>query len=133
MRVLNVEISKLQKGDTVHFYNGGEAVVEDCRDTSVDFVYEVDIDGGSYQYWDNGEISRCGRTWDIIRITPAPFDGQRVKHGLYKIFWNDGGFSYASVGSDREGKRWFAATNWVSGPGFDWSRVDRVERIEEKT
>lgn len=55
-----------------------------------------------------------------------------VRHGLYVIHWKEsegGGTSLASVGSDCAGRRWFAATNWVSGPGFDWHAIKRVVRV----
>lgn len=43
---------------------------------------------------------------------------QSLKHGLYVINWakdHGGGQSLASVGSERDGRRWFAPTNWTSG------------------
>ena len=54
---------------------------------------------------------------------------QTVDHGLYVIFWKDGGSSLASVGSNAAGRRWFAPTNWVSTPWFDWRKILRVRRI----
>lgn len=54
---------------------------------------------------------------------------KKLQHGIYRIFWKTGGSSLASVGSDREGNRWFAATNWISGNCIDWRPVLRVERI----
>lgn len=55
----------------------------------------------------------------------------KVGHGLYIIHWKEshgGGTSVAAVGTDRSGRRWFAATNWTVVPSFDWSRIERVER-----
>lgn len=56
-------------------------------------------------------------------------DYQNLEHGIYRIFWKDGGHSLASVGSDSHGKRWFAPTNWVTVPWSDWSAVERVELL----
>ena len=56
--------------------------------------------------------------------------------GVYRLFWKtddgaDGGYSVASVGCDRAGRKWYAPSNWVTVPWFDWSRVDRVELIAD--
>lgn len=39
-----------------------------------------------------------------------------VMHGLYRVYWKDGGQSLASVGSLPDGTRWLAPANWVSVP-----------------
>ena len=39
----------------------------------------------------------------------------KLKHGLYKIYWCSGGFSICAMGGDRNGDRWIASTNWTSG------------------
>jgi hypothetical protein len=44
-------------------------------------------------------------------------------HGLYELTWKDGGTSLAAVGSDAYGRRWYAPTNWITVPCFDWDRV----------
>ncbi len=60
-------------------------------------------------------------------------DGQKLQHGLYRIYWKDGGNSLASVGSDASGTRWFAPTNWAASiPCNDWSDVERVELLEQR-
>lgn len=54
---------------------------------------------------------------------------QQLGHGLCVIHWKEqhgGGSSMASVGSDTKGRRWFAATNWLVVPCFDWRAVKRV-------
>ena len=38
----------------------------------------------------------------------------KLKHGVYKIYWKDGGESLAAVGSLYSGMRWLAPCNWVS-------------------
>jgi hypothetical protein len=49
---------------------------------------------------------------------------RKLQHGLYLILWDDGGpYSLASVGSDAKGNRWFAPTNWIEVPSFDWKQV----------
>ena len=52
-----------------------------------------------------------------------------LHHGLYTLRWKDGGKSLASVGSDAAGNRWYAPTNWIVVPGFDWSIVESAEPI----
>jgi hypothetical protein len=52
-----------------------------------------------------------------------------IQHGLYEIFWKEGGSSLASVGSDRNGKRWYAPINWIVVPWYDWRCVLRVRQI----
>jgi hypothetical protein len=41
-------------------------------------------------------------------------DVQKLRHGVYRLFWKGGGSSLASVGSLYDGTRWFAPTNWTS-------------------
>lgn len=50
--------------------------------------------------------------------------------GVYRLYWDGGGSSVASVGCDARGKRWYAPANWVTVPWFDWSKVASVEMIE---
>lgn len=59
-------------------------------------------------------------------------DWARLEHGVYRIRWkdDDGGTSVAAVGSDASGRRWFAPTNWITVPSFDWSKVHSVRLIE---
>lgn len=58
-------------------------------------------------------------------------NGEGVNPGLWRLHWNDGGSSLASVGCDESGRRWFAPVNWVGGvPCFDWSMVEVAELIE---
>jgi Protein of unknown function (DUF551) len=63
---------------------------------------------------------------------PAPPAEERrgLEPGLYRLYWSSGGASLAAVGIDREGRNWFAPTNWVNGCWLDWRKVKRVESIE---
>ena len=56
-------------------------------------------------------------------------DVQDMKHGIYRIHWKEGGSSLAAVGSDHNGFRWFAPTNWISGNSTNWDVVDYVTQI----
>src|ERR1700683_198033 len=56
-------------------------------------------------------------------------NGSNVPPGLYWIHWASGGTSLASVGMKEDGQRWYAPTNWISVPSFDWSKVDKVEPL----
>lgn len=37
----------------------------------------------------------------------------KLKNGLYKVYWKSGGYSLAAKGCDGSGKAWFAFTNWL--------------------
>lgn len=52
-----------------------------------------------------------------------PAGEAKCAHGLYELTWKEGGTSLASVGSDVCGRRWFAPTNWITVPCFNWSLV----------
>jgi hypothetical protein len=62
--------------------------------------------------------------------------GEDIKvFGLYRLYWNSGGFSLASVGGLHNGTRWFAPANWTSpDPGgvvcCDWDKIERAELVE---
>lgn len=53
--------------------------------------------------------------------------------GLYKLYWNSGGFSLAAVGMLHDGTKWFAPTNWTAELYFvtstDWRKVKKAELI----
>lgn len=54
-------------------------------------------------------------------------EAAELRHGLYLVRWKgDGGASLASVGSDAGGRRWYAPTNWITVPGFNWALVESV-------
>ena len=57
-------------------------------------------------------------------------DGRsNTRHGIYRLWWRSGGSSLASVGSDCAGNHWYMPANWVTGPGKDWSIVQRFELL----
>lgn len=58
-------------------------------------------------------------------------EAQQVKHGLYAISWVGGGMSFGAVGSNWQGLRWFAPTNWVNVPSYDWGIIESVIPIKE--
>lgn len=133
-----IDLKKLKYGDTVKFSSGGEATIQtnyfDAAhshlkgQTTLSFkeyhnVHNYWHENGSYKYAD-------AHPMDIVEIIPKAFQHSELPHGLYKIFWEGGGSSLASVGSDESGARWFSPTNWVGGlPSLDWSKVKGVERI----
>lgn len=53
----------------------------------------------------------------------------KLKLGLYILFWKSGGLSLAAVGFDWTGKRWYAPTNWINVPSFDWDDIESVKLI----
>lgn len=56
---------------------------------------------------------------------------QNLSHGLYRVYWKSGGTSLASVGSDRNGDRWIAPTNWISGSSTSMSAWNEVESMSK--
>ena len=54
-----------------------------------------------------------------------------LPHGLYKIHWESGDQSLASVGSMPNGDRWMAPTNWgwPSAARKHWKAVKTVEYL----
>ena len=66
-------------------------------------------------------------------------DVQKLNHGVYRLYWKEGGSSLAVVGSMHSGARWFACANWTGKdgcgiPGSDhrkfWNKVKKAEAIE---
>ena len=57
-------------------------------------------------------------------------DFQDCKLGLYKIYWKEGGFSFAAVGSLINGERWYKPTNCFNGEAYtNWDMVEFIELI----
>jgi hypothetical protein len=62
-----------------------------------------------------------------------------IPDGVYRLFWNawpgcNAGQSVAAVGTDSQGKRWFAPANWVTGiPCFEWHKVRAISPICAQT
>jgi len=59
----------------------------------------------------------------------------KIKPGLYRLYWREGGHSLASIGVDASGKLWVAPVNWLSpiqNPDAKfWRSVDRVESVSD--
>lgn len=63
---------------------------------------------------------------------------ESAPNGLYYIFWKDSEAgktlfdrSLAAIGTDKDGKKWFHPTNWISGPSYEWSKVLKIQLIIE--
>lgn len=61
---------------------------------------------------------------------------QQLKHGLYEIYYVDGGMSLATVGSLHDGGRWFSCANWTAQDekgvcSTHWELVKEVKLIRE--
>ncbi len=56
---------------------------------------------------------------------------QKIKPGLYRVFWKEGGSSLASVGMKADGGMWLAPTNWIhpTENQSDWAMVARLYRL----
>lgn len=58
---------------------------------------------------------------------------KKLEHGLYRLYWKDGGSSLAAVGSSVNGDRWIAPINWINvGTTLHWKLVDRAELLMPK-
>lgn len=63
---------------------------------------------------------------------------QKLKHGVYEVFWKSGGSSVCAIGSKHNGDRWICCSNWTSpvDGGTDscsiknWKAVDHVVLIQ---
>ncbi len=60
---------------------------------------------------------------------------KKLLHGVYRIYWNTGGHSLASIGSLSDGERWYSCANWTSNgkdgiTSTDWSMVKNVVIVE---
>lgn len=61
-------------------------------------------------------------------------EAKKLQHGIYRLWWKDGGSSLAAVGVLHDGKRWYAPTNWTSATEAGiactkWAKVERVDQI----
>jgi hypothetical protein len=54
---------------------------------------------------------------------------EQLTLGLYFLYWKEGGGSVAAVGMDERGRHWYAPTNWISVPSFNWFKVEKVELL----
>ncbi len=54
---------------------------------------------------------------------------RNVTLGLYRLHWKEGGVSLASIGCNERGDLWYAPTNWIEVPSFDWTKVERVSAV----
>lgn len=57
-----------------------------------------------------------------------------LKDGIYRMQFRDcDTWCVAAVGHSISGLAWFAPTNWVTGPYYDWTEVIKVELITTQT
>lgn len=91
-----------------------------------------------------GEARVAWVTWEQLFAGPFGDYNRRLHqavypkayhHGLYRLYWKDGGSSLAAVGILHDGTRWYAPVNWTneSPKGIahdDWDRVERAELIK---
>lgn len=63
-------------------------------------------------------------------------EARKLHHGIYRLYWKDGGSSLASVGGLHDGTRWFAPINWTSKApdgiaSTKWVYVEYVHKVLE--
>lgn len=62
-------------------------------------------------------------------------EAKKLPHGLYRIYWKEGGSSLCALGSSYDGSRWIAPCNWThsdnSYPRVATTRAFvKIERME---
>jgi hypothetical protein len=62
---------------------------------------------------------------------------QKLRVGIYDVFWKEGGSSLAAVGSLHNGDMWLAPCNWTSPEQITfsaryWSKVKSVVLVKSK-
>lgn len=88
-----IDLSKAKAGDTVHFRCGGQAVIKDVvvvhpAGSMNSYRNKIHFEGDTYPdeklYQDCGTRKGTSVTtrFDIISITPKPFDWKEVKAGM---------------------------------------------------
>jgi len=91
---------------------------------------EVEIQYGKDETW--FEESFFDKS-SIYRIKPR----KKPDHGVYKIYWRDGGSFVGVIGSLHNGDRWIACANWTAKDGntpsgkFDWENISKLERLDD--
>jgi hypothetical protein len=83
----------------------------------------------------HAEYASVTKLRDGASVAPKYHTSTEMPPGLYRIYWRATDpkyppYSLAAVGMDAKGRAWLAPTNWITVPTFDWSSVDRAERIE---
>lgn len=78
----------------------------------------------------------------VDAIMPEPFCPNALKNGCYRIYWRSvagqkyplpNQHSLAVIGRDKDGKPWFAPSNWIGDiPCYQWDMVERVEPVETR-
>jgi len=59
-------------------------------------------------------------------------DYMKLRNGLYRVHWRDGGTSLAAIGTTCSGGKWVAPTNWVTVQDTDqwvWRRIIKVDSL----
>lgn len=82
----------------------------------------------------NGHGFEVTKAAILARLTEArgnALDPKQLKNGLYKLYWGDGGASEASVGRNAAGDVWYAPTNWITVPSYDWSKIISVAALRK--
>lgn len=72
-------------------------------------------------------------TFEISFPDPAQQDiYDKMTCGCFVVYWkeeNGGGLALAAVGISRNGRRWFAPTNWITVSWLD-SHIAEIEHVE---
>ncbi len=74
----------------------------------------------------------------IYREEHQLIDYKDVPHGLYVIFWKNGGVSLGCIGGKYNGDRWLVCSNWISDIGKCtevllkdcWSKIHYLKQFE---
>lgn len=57
--------------------------------------------------------------------------GNKLRLGIYRLYWKSGGHSIAAIGNQKNGERWVAPINWIypDTEGKCWKQILRVELL----
>lgn len=64
-----------------------------------------------------------------MSLVQAMIDHKELVNGLYEVYWEDGGTSLVAVGRNAHGDVWYAPTNWVNVPSYDWEKITKVDLV----
>lgn len=53
-----------------------------------------------------------------------------LPNGVYRIHWEEGGESVASIGRNRRGEVWICPANWISGPVYLEEIISQIESVQ---
>lgn len=100
---MKVDLSKLEGGQTVKFFCGGEAVPEDVYEADNGVYLKFKGSRSTYYYCNGSFQAGQKHPFDIIEIVPKPFDWDTVEPGMAFSHEHGAGETYFYVGWNPHG------------------------------